>query len=131
MRPLAIGEEERSKLKAMKAFALAHPLTMEQLKAVGAAYVKEHSREYLHPPEQYVQLPVGFEVGLTYELQEKPVWHLSISVDAPGRTPHPAAVDLVLHELGLPPLHKAIACEMYGEVVNLWFVGIEPNLANN
>lgn len=120
MSALMIGPEQTAALRRMKEYALAHPLTMEQLKSL-----TNWSETHRHAPEHYVNLPVGIEVGLTYELQQEDVWHFSMSVSKPGCLPHPEAVEMVLADLGLPPLSKLVAQEVYGEVVNLWFLSKE------
>src|SRR6188768_2478189 len=103
MIPLAIGDKEKAELLAMKAYALEHPLTMEQLK--GAC---ESPGVQRYPQGHYTFLPIGFEVGLTYERQEKTLWHFSMSLHVPGRVPSSAAVRMVLAVLLLPPIEDAI-----------------------
>jgi hypothetical protein len=116
-----IGEEQRAQLRAMKEFARAHPISLEELHRL-AARDPALDPVHRHPEECYVKLPVGFEVGLTYELQQQPCWHLSMSAELPGRYPRPEAVTLVLEALGLPELKERVACKVYGEVVNIWFL---------
>lgn len=91
---LAILNEQRAQLKAMKEFARAHPITLTELQRL-AARDPALDPIHRHPEECYVKLPVGFEVGLTYELQQRPCWHLSMSAELTGRYPRPEAVTLV------------------------------------
>src|SRR4030095_10425342 len=88
---------------------------------IGAASLKADASVQMHPRGHYVFLPVGFEVGLTYELQEQPVWHFSMSLPVPGRLPGPAAVRMVLGILVLPPVEECIAAENFAGVLNFWF----------
>jgi hypothetical protein len=103
---LVIGEAQRRLIAELKAFAAANPQDAISAKTVAdrdmAAYRDMMSTLTL-------ELPVGFVVTYTHEMQPKAglCHHISISVRRPKKVPHPEAVQMILNEFGMRPLDDA------------------------
>jgi hypothetical protein len=122
MRPIFLGPEQVAALKAVKAAALANPVPLPALEAM-----KPEPGQTVPlrrwPESHFIQIPVGLEMGLTYEEQRFGyAWHASFSVNIQGRYPNPVVIDTILELIGLPPLSKAITVQDYGSVINAWWV---------
>ena len=116
MNAVVIGPEEKAALQRMKEFARAHPIPFQDVKAIENQVVK-------HPPAHYTRIPFGMQVGLTYELQgPMELWHVSVSVDIPGRLPAGDAIAFILSELFQIDELKIAAQGWFGCVFNLWIV---------
>ena len=117
-----MGSEQEEALLKMKQFARTHPLTLEDVKKLVAQDPKD-APVHRQPEECYVKIPIGFEVGLTYEEQEEGyMWHASFSVDQPGRFPNEHAVEMICAALRLPSFRKAAVIKLFDEVVNVWWL---------
>lgn len=119
MNAVVLGEEQLEALKAAMEFAHAHPLNRAQLKVIS-----RKTGTHLHPKECYVSIPVGIEVGVTYEYQgeqgETPMWHLSFSVGERGVI-HPAAAMEILTCMHFG-LGDPVTSGWYGQILNLWLL---------
>jgi hypothetical protein len=90
MNAVFIGPEQKAALTRMKAYALAHPLTLADLRELAEA---DNRKVHRHAAEHYCKIPIGIEVGLTYERQgPMHLWHGSFSVDIHDRVPGPEVV---------------------------------------
>lgn len=102
--PLIIDDAVREELRTVVARAAADPVSLEQLHALvaGELLPEEVSRG------KSLGIPAGFHVVYTHEHQANGVLrHLSVSIDLPGRVPHPAAVQMIMEEIGfILPLAK-------------------------
>jgi hypothetical protein len=60
---------------------------------------------------QTIMLPRGFSVTYTRETQPKTGLcdHLSVSIDAPKKTPNPFAVEAILEAFGMRPLKDSLS----------------------
>jgi hypothetical protein len=116
-RALVIRDEEKRKIVALKELAAAKPVVAAEVVKEDPERVRERNRAHT------IDLPFGFEVTFTEEIQ--PVGrclHISISVDAPNRSPHPAAVEMILEEFGMRPLEESLS---------VWVEELSPGVAVN
>lgn len=99
MRPMILGTTENDALNRIRAYAEAHPIPLERLKAM-----VEEGASPGDNPERVCFIPFGFRVVFTIENQPNG-WsrHLSISCrDAPsGKLPNSAAMQLIGRALGM------------------------------
>jgi len=104
MLPLVIGPEERAALKQIAAAAAADPVPLEVVQGLTTG---ELMPEAVNQGKK-LTIPMGFVVVLTHEHQVGGVLrHLSVSIDLPGRVPHPEAVRMIMEEIGFVlPLEK-------------------------
>lgn len=97
---LFIGEAERAKLAALRSLAVARPVDMKVL----SSSIRTPAGKAAHRArmtEQSCQLPLAWFV--TYSVEHQPggvARHLSVSLDAGTRVPHPAAVWMIAEEMG-------------------------------
>lgn len=107
--PLIIDGGVREALRAIVARAAADPVPLEVVRglAAGALFPEDVSRG------KTLDIPAGFHVVYTHEHQAHGVLrHLSVSIDLPGRVPHPAAVQMIMEEVGfILPLAECWAWE--------------------
>lgn len=102
MRALVIGERERSRIAALRARAVEHPLDMAAVLAdcrTSDGVAKHRERV----SKQSVVLPVGYWVTFSVDVGHPggSARHISISVGKPTkRLPSPEAVDMILEEFG-------------------------------
>lgn len=123
-----IGEAERAEIAALRAQAEANPLMPEFLERASHGFdpADPSTRpapelERFIPLNFTIDLPLGFRVSFTMELQPAGLCrHISASVDAPNRVPHPAALQMLLAEFGFEnPLgiDQKIYAERYGSAL--------------
>jgi hypothetical protein len=116
MRPLVIGEAQKAALARLREAAAQAPVDMPALQAVFKAQDQEAmARHRAQMTAQTVALPVGFLVTFSVE-HGHPAGvcrHLSVSVDGPGKLPHPAAVEMIAAEMGFAG--GLAACVVYPE----------------
>lgn len=90
-----IGAKERLAIAELMLLAEANPI--EALKAAEAA-----ERDLAGYRDMMgtlsIDIPVGYHVTFSHEIQPSGLHykHISISIDRPGRMPHPVAVDMIL-----------------------------------
>lgn len=106
MRALLIGPEEKAKIAAAVTRARARPIPWEKLKP--AAPKDQHSHvitladrapDHVRPKSEIVNIPDGFRLNVSFEQQPAGIClHLSISVNARNRGPHPAAIEMIVQE---------------------------------
>jgi hypothetical protein len=95
MRPLVIGPEETEQIRELAAMAAANPLTMAVMD-LDRDDVSDMMMLYS------ITLPTGYRVTYSHEIQKPGLCHhLSVSVDAAGRLPHPAAVNMIAEAFGM------------------------------
>lgn len=97
MRVLAITPEVSALIKEQIKYAEDHRLTIDQLKLMMS--------NDLHPigdtVEHVLDIPDGFRV--VYSIDEQPsglMRHISISIPISDKGPHPAAINMIIHEYG-------------------------------
>ncbi len=110
-RVLAITPQIKERIKEMMAKAEQHPVTFDIVKA---GVINENKGMKMHvkltdrkpgferPFSEHLEIPFGFRVA--YSVEEQPgglCGHLSISVDAKGKMPHPQAVEMIAAEFGM------------------------------
>ena len=110
MAVLVIGETEREKIAAAIAYAKAHPITLDMLRA-GAVpdkeVVKLEDRKpgFERPESQHVEFPGGYRASYSIEQQPPGLCsHLSVSVFGrakKGQMPSPQAVAMIAEEFGV------------------------------
>ncbi len=94
---LLMGKEEQRKLRDLKSYAEAHPMTMDdQLDILNGATAPGDR------PEYSCLIPFGYKVAFTIEpsIGQGMIRHVSISVQAKGKFPLPEACQLIMDELG-------------------------------
>jgi hypothetical protein len=111
MPALVIGETERAKIAEMIAYARAHPIPLEVVRqgAVSTESVlrlQDRKPGLERPASQHIVFPGGFRAAFSVEQQPMGFCsHLSISVmnrPTKGAMPHPAAVEMICREFGVP-----------------------------
>ena len=115
MRPLIIGAQQKAEIAALR--ALAADNIMDAL-AMDAAAAKDINAYRAMMADMSIELPHGFLV--TYTLQRQPigaVQHISISVEAPNRMPHPAAVNMILDAFGM---------QSFDQSLKVWIEDVTP-----
>lgn len=99
LRPLIIDDNARKIIQQMINHAKANPYSLKHVKRL-----VEGSES---PPGDLdgfsCNLPVGYRVVYSIEVQPIGICH-HISISVPMRMPNPEAVELILHEFGMPPL---------------------------
>ncbi len=115
---LLIGEDERKEIERVKAYARAHPLTLDIMKRSkidnGTTFLSLEERRrqptgFIRPKSATMLIPQGYRAALSVE--EQPIglcWHLSISVQGrakKGMMPSDEAVKMIAEEFGVsyPP----------------------------
>ena len=111
MAVLVIGETEREKIAAAIAYAKAHPITFDVLRA-GAVPDKEVIKLEDRKPgfelseSQHVEFPGGYRAAYSVEQQPPGLCsHLSVGVVGrakKGQMPSPQAVAMIAEEFGVP-----------------------------
>lgn len=122
MRPLLIDENVKAQLAQLKAYADAHPMSLEDLKLVieGKAPCAGDIQGHV------IEIHFGYKIVLSVEDQPNIglCWHVSISVPG-GKWPNEHAVDLLCQELLGQPMKNAILTwtdpETYPQSINLLF----------
>jgi hypothetical protein len=108
---LMIGATERARIAGMIAYAKAHPILFDTIRAGAVAdteTVKLRDRKpgFERPPSQHVVFPGGYRAAFSVEQQPPGLYsHLSISVEGrakKGMMPSPEAVAMIAEEFGVP-----------------------------
>jgi hypothetical protein len=101
-RALLITPEIREACTAAVARARAHPIAWETLKQYaiprdrdrGHVTLADRAAPGFRPVSEGVKIPIGIRAAISFEVQPAGLCaHLSISVDRPGKLPHPAIVN--------------------------------------
>ncbi len=121
-----IGAAEKEAIAKLREHAETNPLTPETLERLSRGFNPADPSTRPAPQlEQFiplnfnVEIPWGFKV--TFTMEQQPVGlvrHISVSVDAPNRVPHPAAMQMLLEEFGFEnPLgvEQQVYPEHYGK----------------
>jgi hypothetical protein len=116
MAVLMIGATERERIAEIIAYAKAHPIPFEVLRAgavddTDTLKLEDRKPGYERPRSQHVVFPGGFRAAFSIEAQPAGLCtHLSISVEGrskKGAMPSPQAVAMIAEEFGVPfPAHK-------------------------
>jgi hypothetical protein len=94
-RYMQLDSEIVAKAKAIVTYAQEHPFTTADL----VEFMSGKKTPVGLRPEYHMHIPQGFKVVYSWEQQPPPLsWcvHMSFSVDEPGSTPNPQAVDVLL-----------------------------------
>jgi hypothetical protein len=109
MRALVIGATQRAQIATLRALAADNVMDPEAMKTAAAKDIAAYRQMMT---ELSIELPDGFLVTYSHERQPDPtlgvVRHISISVERPNRTPHPAAVNMILAEFGMQPFDQSL-----------------------
>lgn len=116
MRPLVINDAVRTRLRELDAKAAQNAMRAEDMVQLATAISDGVTEIRLSPDLKGIwdmlqrnlrdfttHLDHGFQVTLTHEGQPSPAGmcrHLSISIDRPGKLPHPAAIAMIMEEIG-------------------------------
>lgn len=125
VRPLVIGPEEKARIEALKERAAARVRDAKADLEAAPEAVRQSNFEVAT-----IALPVGFQVTYTHERQPVGLCqHLSVSVDKRGKTPHPAAVDMILEAFGMKPLNLgAFGRQVRPRHSAVWLEEFEPGM---
>ncbi len=107
---ITVGESERSELKAAMTRARAHPVPWEVLKrritkqeGTNTGHVEDQPLAHEGPPAEFVDLPFGYVVAISFEEQPAGVClHLSVSGPWPKVAPNMVVCAMIFHALDLP-----------------------------
>jgi len=106
MRPLVIGAAQKEQIAKLRALAAENVMHPEAMKTAAAKDIAAYRQMMV---ELSIELPTGYLV--TYSHEDQPsaglYAHISISVEAPNKMPHPAAVDMILEAFGMQRLHQS------------------------
>jgi hypothetical protein len=109
MRPLVIGAVQREQIAALRALAADNVMDPEAMKTAAAKDVAAYRQMMT---ELSIELPSGYLVTYSHERQPDPaiglVQHISVSVDAPNRGPHPAAMNMILAAFGMQTIEQSL-----------------------
>jgi hypothetical protein len=108
MRPLVIGAVQKQQIATLRALAAENVMDTEAMKTAAAKDIAAYRQMMT---DLSVELPVGFLVTYSHERCEPfgVMQHISITVDAPNRSPHPAAVNMILAEFGMQPFDQSLS----------------------
>lgn len=111
MRPLIIGAQQKVEIAALRQLAAENVMDTEAMKT---ASVKDIAAYRQMMTELSIELPKGFLVTYSHErVPELGVCqHISISVEAPNRAPHPAAVNMILDAFGMQSIDLSVSVWM-------------------
>lgn len=111
MRALLIDKDA---LNNLREYAEKNPIAVDELLKIQSGAIRPVGKR----SEHICELPVGFKIVYSIEQHHHGKWyrHLSVSVDAPGRLPHPENVDAIMDELGFKhDLHSGDLTTVYIE----------------
>lgn len=101
MRALVIDDDARKMATIVVSHAERHPISEETMKKRIADPAGTDMDAVGNDPAHVCIIPMGFRCVFSIEWQKVGMCrHLSISVDVPGRVPHPAAVDMIAELFG-------------------------------
>jgi hypothetical protein len=118
MRALVVTPTKQDEIKALVERAEARPTPYATMKLMAAKHAAGMRPET--PPNRGMSLAIPHGYFATFTIEEhkpgKLFRHLSISVDTPGKAPHPAAVEMLMKEFGFTRalMDCAIWQENYG-----------------
>lgn len=97
LHPIVLNEEDMEKLAAFKeSIGTPHPKVLA---------LDDRPKDWQRSmASEAVVIPMGYTAAVSFEQQPEPLglcMHLSISVDNPGRVPHPVAVDMLAKAFGM------------------------------
>jgi hypothetical protein len=99
---IIVGNAERSDLKAAMARARAHPVPWELLRRVSEQDV-EKSLADEPPPAEFVDLPFGYVVAISFEEQPAGMClHVSVSGPWPRVAPNMVVCAMIFNALNVP-----------------------------
>lgn len=104
-----MGAVQQVQIDALRKLAAENVMDPEAMKTAIAKDIKAYRQMMA---ELSIELPNGFLVTYSHERHPDPygaVRHISISVDAPNRAPHPAAVDMILEAFGMQPIDQSLS----------------------
>jgi hypothetical protein len=108
MRALIIGAAQKAGIAKLRAMAAENVLDTEAMKTAAAADIAAYRQMMV---ELSIELPAGYLV--TYSHERNPlagvIQHISVSVDAPNRAPHPAAVNMILEAFGMLSVDQSLS----------------------
>ena len=105
-RALLIGEEQRAAIAALRARAQENIYDPATVQEIASRDINAFRASMLL---QSIELPRGFVVTYTHERQPiGVVHHISVSVEDPTKTPHPAAMEMILAEFGMHKLEHSL-----------------------
>ena len=108
MRALIIGAMQKEQIAALCALAVENVMDAEAMKTAAARDITAY-REMM--ANLSIELPTGYLI--TYSHERHPqigvVQHISMSVEAPNRTPHPAAVNMILEAFGMQSIDQSLS----------------------
>lgn len=99
MIPLVITEVERERIRAMKEYAEANRLDLQNMLARSL-----HPGPFEDLAHREIEIPFGFRAVYSIEQQPEPLdWchHFSFSLNVPGRSWNPVAVEIFIKEFGI------------------------------
>lgn len=111
MQVLMIGATERARIVDMIAYAKAHPIPLDTIRAGilpdnDVVMLKDRKPGFKRPQSQYTVFPGGYRAAISFEQQPAGLCsHLSISVVGrakKGMMPSPEAVAMIAGEFGVP-----------------------------
>jgi hypothetical protein len=108
MRPLVIGAAQKEQIAKLRALAAANVMDPGDMQKAAEKDISAFRKMMV---EFSIGLPVGFLVTYCHERQPDPlgvVAHISVTVDRFNRTPHPAAVDMILDAFGMQPINQSV-----------------------
>jgi hypothetical protein len=101
MRALIIGEAQRQQIAALKELAAANVTPLRAVVALAKHFSNPTGAAPGYNVEFTIKIPDGFTVTYTHEQQRQCVCrHLSASVSASRKGPHPAAIAMLMEEFG-------------------------------
>ena len=129
---IIVGKTERSELKAAMARARAHPLPWEVLKrriteqdGTNTRHVEDQPLAHERPPAEFVDLPFGYVVAISFEEQPAGTTSLCLRRQAdasvPHRTPMPPAMTARCYRLGSGLARLLRPCRIAAEDVSSLF----------
>lgn len=116
MRPLILDEQIQKHIDAAVARAKLHPLPISEAELLAVKHLQDlpddgEVKLTERPPgwqrgvaSERVLIPFGFEAAISFEVQPEPLGlcaHLSVSVEQPGRVPHPIAMEMLAKAFGM------------------------------
>lgn len=97
MRPFVIDDNVREQIASLVEYAERNPFTMDNILDIYNGEMNPAGDQ-----EQFVRhLPFGFRVAYSIDVYgEDKLRHLSMSVDTPGKMPHPITVEEMIKLIG-------------------------------
>lgn len=97
MRLLALGEGEKEMIRGLRDHAESNPITNDQMLKLANGLGEPIGDN----PNFQIQLPVGYKIVYSEEFHKNNLMrHMSVSVDAKDKWPHPVAIGVLMEEFG-------------------------------